>query len=369
MKNARRIFSWIRHEAVLSIAFVCAAASAVFIPPDRGYAEYIDFRVLGTLFSLMAAVSLLQLGGAFRILAQKMLSGEKSTRRVFAELVLLPYFGSMLITNDVALLSFVPFAVLVLTSLGRTDALGRIVVLQTLAANLGSMATPVGNPQNLFLFSHYSLTAGDFFRLILPFAALSVFLLLPALWDGAGTVQINLPAEAPDRKKLLAGCGLFVLCLAGVLRLVYWPWVAGTAAALLFGLDKRIFRRIDWALLATFVCFFIFSGNLGRMAPVRGLLEELMQKNALFAAAAASQVISNVPAAVLLAPMTENWRAMLLGTDIGGLGTPVASLASLIALKLYAASPGARVGRYLLFFTGMNLLGLLLLLPLAALVG
>ena len=361
----KKVWNFIRREAVLSIAFVCALVSALFVPPDKAYIGYIDFRVLGILFSLMAVVSLLQSCGAFQALAGRLLSGERSVRGVFAALVLLPFFASMLITNDVALLSFVPFAVLVLTAMGREDALGRILVLQTLAANLGSMATPVGNPQNLFLFSHYGLGAGAFFRLIVPFAALSLILLLPALWNARGRAQVSLPPAEFDKKRAWIGAGLFVLCLCGVFRVVNWVYLVWVTAAVVFVLDRGILRRVDWALLATFVCFFVFSGNLGRMEAVRRLLEALMDKNALLASAAASQIISNVPAVVLLAPMTDNWRALLLGVDIGGLGTPVASLASLITLKLYMAVPGARTGRYLLLFTVMNLLGLALLLPVA----
>ena len=316
----------------------------------------------------MAVVALLQECGAFKALARALLSGEKSIKFVFATLVLLPFFSSMLITNDVALISFVPFAVLVLSAMERQDALIRIVVLQTVAANLGSMATPVGNPQNLFLFAKYELGAGEFFGLILPFAAISLVLLLPALCNARGKEQVTLPEEKCDRTALIVCVVLFALCLMSVFRLLDWKILTAVVAVVIYFTDKRMFRRVDWALLMTFICFFVFSGNLGRIPAINHALEAMMDKNALLASAAASQIISNVPAAVLLQPMTDNWQELLLGVDIGGLGTPVASLASLISLKLYMAVPGAKVGKYMLYFTAMNLLGLVLLLPLAALV-
>ncbi len=362
----RKLFEFVRREAVLTAAFVCAAASAFFVRPDAEYIGYIDFRVLCMLFCLMGVVAGLRESGAFVRLAAALLSGEKSVRMVYLALVLLPFFSSMLVTNDVALLTFVPFTLMVLEAMGRPRDMVRIVVLQTVAANLGSMATPVGNPQNLFLFSYYSLGAADFFGTVLPFTALSLLVVVPAMVKTRGSVNVTMPSELPLRPGLMKLCAaLFLLCLLAVFRVLDYRILTVICAAALLLADRKLLKMVDWSLLATFVCFFVFSGNLGRMPAVREALSSLMEWNSLLASAAASQVISNVPAAVLLAPMTADWRGLLLGVDLGGLGTPVASLASLISLKLYMASPGASAGRFLAFFSLVNFAGLFIMLAAA----
>jgi len=234
-----------------------------------------------------------------------------------------------------------------------------------MAANLGSMATPVGNPQNLYLYAAYELSAADFFAVVLPLTALSLGLLaIPALF----VLPAALPA-LPRRDAALTGgrrlalyALLFLLCLLSVFRLLHWGILAALVAAAAFFTDRELLRRADYALLLTFVCFFVVSGNLGRVETVRALVQGLLDRNALLTAVLASQLISNVPAAVLLSAFTENWRALLAGVNIGGLGTPIASLASLITLKLYLKSEGAQPGRFLGLFTAANVLFLVILL-------
>ena len=277
----------------------------------------------------------------------------------------------MAVTNDVALLIFVPFTLSLLDDLGQKKAQIPTVVLQTVAANLGSMATPVGNPQNLFLYSAYDLGAGEFFAVTLPLTAVSLVALclaaLPVLPKALPEQQRQADASL-HKGKLAAYAILFVLCLLTVLRIV--PFVVTTAvivAAFLL-LDRKLLGKVDYMLLLTFVCFFVVSENLGRIDAVRGFLQGLLGKNTLLTAVGASQVISNVPAAVLLSPFTDRWQELLAGVNIGGLGTPIASLASLISLKLYMARPGANVGRFLVVFTAANLAGLALLLAFTVLV-
>jgi len=362
------LIRFVKKEPVLSISAVLAAASMLVVPPSAAYGEYIDVRVLCLLFCLMAVVAGVQECGLFTVLAQNLLSGRKPFRVISILLVLLPFFSSMLVTNDVALITFVPFAILVLELAGRRDALIRVVVLQTVAANLGSMATPVGNPQNLFLYAAYELSAGQFFGTVVPPALLSLAALTLA-------ACFLLPRQLPELrleeetlqgpKKLAVYGGLFLLCLLTVFRVTPYGITTVLVAGALLVLDRQLLKSVDYALLLTFVCFFVLSGNLGRVEPVRRFLQSLLQKNALLTAAGASQIISNVPAAVLLSGFTDQWKALLLGTNIGGLGTPIASLASLITLKLYLRWPGAKAGRFLAVFTAANLLGLALLLAYA----
>lgn len=360
-----KLRKWIQKEAVLVTAAVCALVSMFFCPPSAAYLGYIDLRVLCLLFCLMAVVAGLQECGLFLALAQKLLSGRRKFRLITLSLVLLPFFTSMLITNDVALITFVPFAILVLGLVGRTKDLIWVVVLQTAAANLGSMATPVGNPQNLFLYARYQLGAAQFFQVMGPLTLLCFLGLgIGALCVKNETLQVRFEQEhkIQNPRKLGLFLGLFILCLLSVFRVLPYGLLTGIVALCLLVWDRPLFKAVDYSLLATFVCFFIFAGNLGQLEAVRGFLAGLLEKNTLLTGALASQFISNVPAAVLLAGFTENWKGLLLGTNIGGLGTPIASLASLISLKAYLRHPEAQPGKYLLWFSAVNFGGLALLL-------
>lgn len=364
-----RLASWARGEAVLCIAALCAAVSALFVPPDAIWASYFDVRVLVLLFCLMATVAGCRASGLFDALAKALLQGDRSFCVVALTLVMLPFFASMLVTNDVALLAFVPFAVLVLTHAGRIGSLAWVVVLQAVAANLGGMATPVGNPQNLYLFMRYELDLAEFAGLLLPYVALSlVALAAAALASGRGRtcVAVPLASEGIRVKRAVLHAALFGLCLLSVARVIE-PLVLLLVVLVALALfDRRMFRAVDYGLLLTFACFFVFAGNMGRIEQVRDLFEWLMRQNALLTSVAASQVISNVPAAVLLSEFTGDWQSLLLGVDIGGLGTPVASLASLIALRLYLHAEGAAIGKFMMTFAVVNVTFLALLLALRA---
>ena len=366
----KKIKAFLQKETVLCIAALCAVATMFLVPPDGEYLHYIDWRVLCLLLCLMAVVAGFKSLGAFDWLTYQLLRRIKSGRVLGVTLVLLPFFCSMLVTNDVALIVFVPFTLALLSGLGCERAMVSVIVLQTVAANLGSMATPVGNPQNLYLYAAYSLSAGEFFSVVLPLTALSLAALT------AASIPV-LPRALPEqslREERISSAGklglyaaLFVLCLLTVFRVVPYPVTTAVVVAALFLADRKLLKEIDFMLLLTFVCFFVVSENLGRVEAVREFLQSLLSKNSLLTAVGASQVISNVPAAVLLSAFTEDWRALLAGVNIGGLGTPIASLASLITLKLYMRWPGAKVGRFMVVFTVANLLGLALLLGFAML--
>ncbi|MBU5434636.1 SLC13 family permease [Pseudoflavonifractor sp. MSJ-37] len=358
-----KILRWVREEPVLFASAVCAVGSMALTPPSAAYLGYLDGRVLILLFSLMAVVAGFQDCGLFEVLAQRMLSGRHPVRVLELTLVLLPFFASMLITNDVALIAFVPFAVVVLERLDRRGRLIPVVVLQTLAANLGSMATPVGNPQNLLLYGRFHLSLGDFFSVVGPAAAVSgIALTLVCLTGERESVQVDFPERAVLRKprRMVLLTVLFLLCLLCVFRVIPAPVLLAVVlgSLLLFGRD--LLPQVDYGLLMTFVCFFVFAGNIGGSPPVRGLLTAVLSRNTALITGLASQVISNVPAALLLSGFTEDWRGLLLGADIGGLGTPVASLASLISMRL-CLKAGAEPGKYLRTFLLANAAGLVLL--------
>ena len=360
-----KIKAFIKKETVLCIAALCAVATMFLVPPDGEYLHYIDFRVLCLLLCLMAVVAGFKSVGAFQWLTCQLLRRIRSGRILSLTLVLLPFFCSMLVTNDVALLVFVPFTLGLLSQLGCAGAIIPILVLQTIAANLGSMTTPVGNPQNLFLYAAFELGIGEFFGVVLPLTAVSLVCLaaasLPVLPKQLPEQKLE-DAEIRSGKQLVLYVALFVLCLLTVFRVVPYPVTTILLVAVLFFVNRKLLKEIDYMLLLTFVCFFVVSENLGRVEAVREFLQNLLGKNTLLTAVGASQVISNVPAAVLLSGFTDSWADLLAGVNIGGLGTPIASLASLITLKLYIPSPGARVGRFMAVFTLANVIGLAVLL-------
>lgn len=367
----QRGIRFVRREPILCIAALCALGSMAAVPPSAAYGGYIDLRVLALLWCLMAVVAGFRECGCFEVLTHRLLTANRGDGRTLSVLlVLLPFFLSMAVTNDVALLTFVPFTLALLDRLGRPSAAIWLLVLQTLAANLGSMATPVGNPQNLYLYAYYGLSAGEFFSALLPLTALSGLALaaaaLPILPRSLPIPQLT-PPKSPAPRQLARYLALFALCLLSVFRLLPWQGLTVIVLVTLFWTDRAILRQPDYTLLVTFVCFFVFSGNLGQLDAVRSVLGALLRRSTLLTAVLASQVISNVPAAVLLSGFTDQWRALLVGVDIGGLGTPVASLASLITLKLYLVRPDAHPLRFLLAFTAANLAGLVLLLGAAAL--
>ena len=355
MKTA--VLQFIRREPILIVSALAALVSCCFVPPDGAYLGYIDLRTLALLYALMLVVEGLRGAGAFDLLAHAALQRAKTVRTMGLLLVALSFFSAMLITNDVALLTFVPFALLLPGMTARVNELILIVALQTVAANLGSMLTPVGNPQNLYLYSNYGLSAADFFTITVPFWLLSLLLVLLLCFLLPRAPLENPSSDAPtlDRRALGLYGALLVVCLLAVFRVLGWPLMLLLVVAVLLALDRKMLLRADFMLLLTFVAFFVFAGNLARLGAVDRLLRRLLLGREYLAALLASQVISNVPSALLLSGFTDNARDLVLGVDIGGLGTPIASLASLISLKLYSRAEGARTGRYLVVFTLLSL--------------
>lgn len=360
----QKIKNFIKKEAVLFISFLCAVATMFLVPPDSQYIGYIDLHVLSLLLCLMAVVAGFQQCGIFRCLTYEILRRIKSGRLLGMILVLLPFFSSMLVTNDVALLVFVPFTIGLLLQMNGQKAIIPILVLQTVAANLGSMATPVGNPQNLFLYSEYNLSASEFFSVTLPLTAVSLVILsiasLPVLPKKLNDIELT-PEKINNYRNLIIYAVLFVVCLLTVFRVINDAIMLTAVIITIATIDRQALRKPDFALLATFVCFFIVSGNLGRIEAVNEFLHTLLNRNTLLTSIGASQIISNVPAAVLLSGFTQDWKSLLEGVNIGGLGTPVASLASLITLKLYLRSEGANARKFILVFLAANLIGLAIL--------
>ncbi|MBQ7266712.1 MAG: anion permease [Firmicutes bacterium] len=353
MENVKKFF---KSQPVLCVAFVLACITCIFVPPGLFYVEYINTNVIIQLYALMVAVAGLSGSGLFKLLAEKIGNISGSLRGLGFMLMFATLVLSMFITNDVALITIVPFTCLLLSELEDEKPKILIIVAETVAANIGSMVTPVGNPQNIYLFNTYKMDTMKFVQVLLPSAVVAVVLLVIILFflpskkphipkgEGKITKKINIPAFS----------AVFAIGLLCVLRFVD-AWICllfATAIALIF--DRKVLKNIDWSLLATFICFFIFVGNLANIKAINELISMTVQGREFIFSLFLSQFISNVPTAVMLSNFTDKGYEILLGTDIGGLGTPIASLASLIALQAYRKSKGADTLKFLKVFSIVN---------------
>lgn len=377
----KRILNFVKKETVLIIAAILAAVSAFLVPPSAAYLDYIDWRVLGILLALMTVMAGLQKNGIFDRIGIWLLQRTKNTVQLTGVLVFLCFFSGMLITNDVALITFVPFAVFTLQKCSQERLMVLVIVLQTIAANLGSMLTPIGNPQNLYLYNLSGMELAAFLRLMLPYTcAAGALLLLVILILGARKQRISLAFEEDARAEVQDGKPqgwltsgrksvvyliLFGLCLLVVARILPYYIVLALVLVVTAVMERDVLKKVDYSLLLTFICFFIFTGNMGRLDAVYDFLQNIVAGRELMSGILVSQVISNVPAALLLSGFTEDYSALLLGVNLGGLGTLIASMASLISYKIYARNYNRTKGSYLIYFTVANLCFLAVLLVLA----
>lgn len=385
-----RLKEFWKKETVFCISFLLAAASLLAVPVDRGYLAYPDYRTLALLFCLMMVVAGFQSLGIFTLLGKLLLRKAGSSRGISILLVLLCFFCSMLITNDVTLITFVPFTLLVFRMVHREDRVLKIVVLETIAANLGSMATPIGNPQNIYLHSVSGMGMKAFLLAVLPYAGISLVLLLVALFvekdeplaGTAGGLEDKSPG-AQDKspgsqngiamRRMLTGAVPYLLLLLLSLLVVFRILPYGVAliatAVVVFVVNRRLYRSLDWFLLLTFLCFFIFIGNMKRIPEVSDFLMTVLEGRELWLGILVSQVISNVPAAILLSGFTDHFAPLLTGVNLGGLGTLIASLASLISFRFYAREYPDQKGKFLGVFTLWNVGFLLILMAAAVAIG
>lgn len=370
----RSVWEFAKRETVFAVSFLLALLSMAAVPPDAGYLAYPDGRTLALLFCLMIVVAGFRSLGAFLLLGEALLSRADTLRKLSLTMVLLCFFSSMLLTNDVTLITFVPFTLLVFRAAGEGSRALRLTVLETIAANLGSMATPIGNPQNIYLTSVSAMAMRDFAAAVLPYAGLSLLMLIAAVMaekdESLRGHALSGLAGIERRglfRRLLPYVGLLALSLLVVFRVISWEPALLVTVLAAAALDRRLFRGADYFLLATFLCFFVFIGNMRRIPEIAGTLSALAAGREVWIGILASQIISNVPAAVLFSGFTDDYGALLTGVNLGGLGTLVASLASLISFRYYTAVYPYKKGVYLRVFTLWNLGFLAALSALAAL--
>ena len=364
-----RISCFIKGEVVLIVSFVLALISCFFVKPSAEYAKYIDFRVLAILIMLMAVVAGMRSIGVFEKLARALINKVKNVRQLVLMLVLMCFFSSMFITNDVALITFVPFSIMALSMANRRDKLISLVVLETVAANLGSMLTPIGNPQNLFIYTCYEMSLVEFIKIILPYCISSLILIVVViLFDKNGkdaiekiSFQENKENDKCFSLKLAYYIALFIVCIGVVV--FKWDYIICFIAVLVFVaiMNYKLLVKVDYSLIFTFVFFFVFIGNLGNIEIIRTSLQNTIAGNEMGISILLSQVFSNVPTAMLVSGFTQNYAGLLVGVSIGGLGTLIASMASLISYKIYAKEKDANGFKYLKEFTAVNILFMFIL--------
>ena len=359
----KKIREFINKNVVMCVALVLAVATGFVVPPDAEYLGYFDFKTLTCLFCVLAVVCALKNINFFYMLARKVVTVFKNARMSILALVYITFIGSMLIANDMALLTFLPLGFLVLNTTGKEKYLSFTFIMQNIAANLGGMLTPFGNPQNLYLYTKFNIPNDEFVRIMAPPFVLSIVIITVCCVVFVKPERMELEDEeirlTPWRTVVYLL--LFALSIAIVFRTIpYWIGLIVIPAALLF-LDRKALAMVDYPLLFTFVFFFVFAGNMSRIGAVREFFSGLLEKNTLLVSVMSCQVISNVPSAILLSQFTSNYADLLVGVNIGGVGTLIASLASLITFREHIKQKPEKTRQYIYLFSLFNF-GFLLIL-------
>ena len=355
--------AFIKKNIVMFIALLAAVVTSFIVPPDKAYLDYFDYKTLTCLFCVLAVVCALKNIRFFYMLARKIVQLFKNARMAVLGLVYITFIGSMLIANDMALLTFLPLGFLVLTSTDKRKYMAVTFILQNIAANLGGMLTPFGNPQNLYLYSKFNIPTMEFMGIMAAPFALSILLITVCCFLFVKPEPLQLDDEEiklPPVRTVIYLL-LFAFSIIIVFRVIpYWTGLIVIPIALLI-MDRKALKQVDYPLLFTFVFFFIFSGNMARIGVVRELFSSLLEKNALLVSVLSCQVISNVPSAILLSQFTGDYRSLLLGVNIGGVGTLISSLASLITFREYVKHNPGKAGKYVAQFSAFNFAFLLIL--------
>ena len=350
------LIGFVKKNVVMVVALVAALITMCIVPPDKEYLGYFDLKTLTCLFCVLAVVCALKNIRFFYILAKKVVQLFRNARMSVLALVYITFIGSMLIANDMALLTFLPLGFFVLTTTGKEKYMAFTFIMQNIAANLGGMLTPFGNPQNLYLYTKFEIPNLEFMAIMAPPFVLSVLLITLCCIIFVKPEPLKVedePVRLPPAKTVLYLL-LFILSIAIVFRgIPYWIGLIVIPAVLIF-VDRKALASVDYPLLFTFVFFFIFSSNMARIDVVRDFFSMLLEQSTLLFSSLSCQFISNVPSAILLSQFTENYSDLLVGVNIGGVGTLIASLASLITFREYSKHNPKKIGYYIKMFSLFN---------------
>ena len=363
--------SLIRKNVVMFVAMLAAVITCFLVPPDKAYLDYFDFKTLTCLFCVLAVVCALKNIQFFYILAKKIVRVFRNARMSVLALVYITFIGSMLIANDMALLTFLPLGLFVLSSTGKSKYMAFTFIMQNIAANLGGMLTPFGNPQNLYLYTKFEIPNAEFVSIMAPPFLLAVLLITLCCFIFVKPEPLEMKDERVQLPPVRTVIYLLLFSLAIVIvfrGIPYWIGLIVIPLVLVF-MDRKALKMVDYPLLFTFVFFFVFSGNMARIPAVRELFSMLLEKSTLLFSVLSCQVISNVPSAILLSQFTDSYRQLLLGVNIGGVGTLIASLASLITFREYTKQNKGKTAHYILLFTAFNFAFLIILAAFVLLLG
>ena len=365
-----QLVSFIKKNVVMLVAFFAAIITSIFIRPDAEYIGYFDFKTLTCLFCVLAVVCALKEINFFYILAHKIVEHFKTARHAVLVLVYITFIGSMLIANDMALLTFLPLGYIVLTTTGKQKYMAFTFIMQNIAANLGGMLTPFGNPQNLYLYTKFNIPAGEFMTIMAPCFIFAVALITVCciIFVRGEPLSIEDSHVRLPKMRTIVYLLLFLLSVLIVFRGIDYRWGLLIIFVSLLFLDRHALASVDYPLLLTFVFFFVFAGNMARVGVVREFFDFLLGKNTLLFSILSCQFISNVPSAILLSQFTDNYKDLLLGVNIGGVGTLISSLASLITFREYVKHNPGKSWYYILMFTALNVSFLVLLTAFAMLI-
>ncbi len=360
---------FVKKNIVFCIAAVAAIITCFFVPPDIKYLGYFDFKTLTCLFCVLAVVCALKNIRFFYMLAQRVVKCFKNAGMSILALVYITFIGPMLIDNDIALLTFLPLGYFVLHTTNKEKYMAFTFIMQNIAANLGGMLTPFGNPQNLYLYTKYTIPNLEFMSIMAPPFLVSIAIItICCLFVKSEPMQIADDYTRLPFWRTTIYIALFILAIAIVFRgIPYWIGLVVIPLSLLF-LDKDALKKVDYPLLLTFVFFFVFAGNMARIDVVQQFFSSLLEKNTLLVSVFSCQCISNVPSAILLSQFTGNYQDLLVGVNIGGVGTLIASLASLITFREYCNHNPGKTRYYIGLFSAFNfgflflLVGFMLLL-------
>lgn len=353
-----RVKEFIKKETVLVVSGILAIISCFFVPVSKKYLSYIDVKTIILLFCLMLVMAGFQKIGVFNNIAGYFLKKIKYIRGLVLILISLCFFGSMIITNDVALITFVPFAILILKMANLEYLTCLTIVLMTISANLGSMLTPIGNPQNLYLFTLSKITIYQFIAITIPYVILSgILLFLCLLLYKRRNIESDIKTDIVevDKKKMYIFCTLFLFCLMSVLGFINDMILFFIVLTAMLFVDRKLILNIDYSLLLTFIFFFVFIGNMGQIESFNEVIKSSIEQKERILSIGISQVISNVPCALLLSGFSDNFKELIIGTNLGGLGTLIASMASLISYKQIVLEYETLKVKYLVLFTIFNI--------------
>ncbi len=357
-----KAIGFLKKNTVFVIAVFAAIVTMFIVPPDKEYFGYFDFKVLSCLFAVLAVVCALRSMRFFYTTAQKIVEKFGTTRKCMLALVYITFIGSMLIANDMALITFLPLGYYVLKTTDKLFYMGFLFIMQNIAANLGGMLTPFGNPQNLYLYSKFNIDTGEFIGImLLPFIISIALITICCLLVKNEPLTVKTEINPMDKKRVALYLLLFGIAIVMVFRIL--PYYIGllTITVVLLLENPKALKKVDYPLLGTFAAFFVFSGNMARIEAVRELFAYLLDKSTLLFSTLSCQVISNVPSAILLSQFTDNYKELLLGVNIGGVGTLISSLASLITFREYTKHNSGKWKQYLLTFSLYNFSFLIIL--------